>query len=76
MGTHYVFHSFAADDLPKNSTVPSWITDISYDSPRCYYGDAFLVKMARQEYGENGWAVYEDIVPEFLDLLKEGPLDT
>ena len=73
MGTYYVFYSFATDDLPKNSSVPTWISD----KPNgYYYGDVFLVKMAPHEYGEYGWAAYEDIVPEFLDLLREGPLDT
>jgi hypothetical protein len=33
-----------------------------------------LVKMAPYEYGQYGWAVYEDIVPEFLDFLDKGPL--
>jgi hypothetical protein len=32
-----------------------------------------LVKMASHEYGQYSWAVYEDIVPEFLDLLVKGP---
>jgi len=77
IGTYYVFYSFAADDLPKNSSVPTWISgDIGDDFHRYYFGDVFLVKMAPQEYGEYGWAAYEDIVPEFLDLLREGPLDT
>jgi hypothetical protein len=31
--------------------------------------------MAPHEYEEHGWAVYEDIVPEFLDLLVKGPLE-
>lgn len=70
MGTYYVFYSFAIDDLPRNSSVPTWISDNNF------YGDVFLVKMAPHEYGEYGWAAYEDIVPEFLDLLREGPLDT
>jgi hypothetical protein len=77
MGTYYVFYSFAIDDLPKNSSVPTWISgDISDDFHRNYYGDVFLVKMAPHEYGEYDWAAYENIVPEFLDLLREGPLDT
>ena len=79
MGTYYVFRSFAIDDLPKNSSVPTWISgdigDIGDGFHRSYYGDVFLVKMAPHEYGEYGWAAYEDIVPEFLDLLREGPLD-
>lgn len=73
MGTYYVFYSFATDDLPKNSSVPTWISDPLHGY---YSGDVFLVKMAPHEYGEYGWAAYEDIVPEFLDLLREGPLDT
>ena len=73
MGTYYVFYSFAADDLPKNLSVPTLISDNFHGN---YYGDVFLVKMAPHEYGEYGWAAYEDIVPEFLDLLREGPLDT
>ena len=77
MGTYYVFYSFATDDLPKNSSVPTWISgDISDDFHRYHYGDVFLVKMAPHETGDYGWAAYEDIVPEFLDLLREGPLDT
>ena len=29
--------------------------------------------MAPHEFGQYGWAAYEDIVPEFLDLLAKGP---
>jgi len=76
MGAYYVFHSFAFDDLPKNSSVPTWISDIGDGMHRQYCGDVFLVKMAPHEYGEYGWAAYEDIIPEFLDLLIEGPLDS
>jgi hypothetical protein len=78
IGSYYVFYSFALDDLPKNSSVPAWISDIGDIGdviPPQYWGDVFLVKMAPYEYGEYGWAVYEDIAPEFLDLLIEGPLD-
>lgn len=35
---------------------------------------SFLFKMAPHEHGENGWAAYEDIVPDFIDFLNEGPL--
>jgi hypothetical protein len=31
--------------------------------------------MAPHEYGEYDWAAYEDIVPEFLDLLIEEPFN-
>ena len=76
MGAYYVFHSFAADDLSKNLSVPAWLSKIREWDHRNYYGDVFVVKMAPVEHGEEGWAVYEDIVPQFLDLLAErGPLD-
>ncbi|KFY99561.1 hypothetical protein V498_00668 [Pseudogymnoascus sp. VKM F-4517 (FW-2822)] len=76
-GAYYMFFSFAADDMPMNEGLPSWIRDVGevVDSfHRLYPGDVFLVKMAPEEIGENGWAVYEDIGHEFLDCLKEGPL--
>jgi hypothetical protein len=76
-GAYYMFFSFAGDDLPKNSSLPAWIRnigDIEDGIHRQYPGDVFLVKMAPHEYGENGWAAYEDIVPDFLDCLNEGPL--
>jgi hypothetical protein len=78
IGSYYAFYSFASDDLPKNLSVPAWISEIGSfgDGIRSqYWGDVFLVKMASYEYGEYGWAAYEDIVPEFLDLLIKGPLD-
>ncbi len=68
IGAYYVFYSFSSDDLPTNSSVPAWIGVGS----QCR-GDIFLVKMASHEYGQYSWAVYEDIVPEFLDLLVKGP---
>lgn len=73
-GAYYVFYSFALDDLPKNQFVPAWISDTGDGHNSTYHGDVFLVKMAPQEYGENEWAVYEDIIPEFLDLLFTGPV--
>ena len=35
------------------------------------------MKMAPEEFDEDngGWAAYEDINPEFLDLLAAEPLD-
>lgn len=72
-GTYYVFYSFAGMNLPKNSSVPAWINDIGPYEQRPYCGDVFIVKMAPSEYGEHGWAAYEDILPQFLDLLVEGP---
>jgi hypothetical protein len=32
-----------------------------------------MVKMAPHEFGENECATYEDIGPEFLELLAVGP---
>ncbi|KAF2120925.1 hypothetical protein BDV96DRAFT_565904 [Lophiotrema nucula] len=68
-GAYYLFYSFAIDDLPENTHVPAWMRE---GRGRCL-GDVFLVKLAPQEFGEHGWATYEDIVPQFLDLMKEGP---
>jgi hypothetical protein len=64
-----MFYSFDMDNLPRNRSVPAWINR----EKSHWYGDDFLVKVAPYEYGGYGWAVYEDIVPEFLDLLAEGP---
>lgn len=72
-GAYYVFYSYAIGDLPRNLYVPDWICDTGDGCYQTYYGDVFLVKMAPHEYGENSWAIYEDIVPLFLDLLVEGP---
>ena len=74
VGAYYVFYSFDLDDLPKNMFVPAWVNDMGDGVHYPYYGDVFLVKMAPHEYGENRWAVYEDIIPLFLDLLAEGPI--
>lgn len=75
MGGYYVFYSYASDDLPKNPAVPPWISDIGEGCHLPFYGDVFLVKVALDEYNEDGWTSYEDIVPQFLDLLVEGPLE-
>ncbi|KAI9689716.1 MAG: hypothetical protein M1822_009597 [Bathelium mastoideum] len=69
-GIYYIFWSLDQDNLPVNPFVPTWINEDRYQ----WYGDVFLVKMAPYEYGGYGWALYEDIDPEFLDLLAEGPL--
>ena len=73
-GAYYVFYSFAHEILPKIQYVPTWISDTGDGDNMSYYGDVFLVKMAPDEYGENEWAVYEDIIPEFLGLLVKGPV--
>ncbi|KAH8820210.1 hypothetical protein F5884DRAFT_39867 [Xylogone sp. PMI_703] len=72
IGSYYVFFSFASDDLLVNSSVPDWIS-IGADYHLRYHGDVFIVKMAPHEYNEHGWAVYEDINPQFLHLLVEKP---
>ncbi|KAK3937268.1 hypothetical protein QBC46DRAFT_416608 [Diplogelasinospora grovesii] len=74
-GAYYVFYSFTFDDLPKNLSVPPWISDIGDGDHRQYCGDVFLVKIAPHKYGEDGWAAYKDIVPQFLDLLVKGLFD-
>jgi hypothetical protein len=70
IGTYYVYASYDVDDLPNNSFVPAWISGGNHG----YNGDVFLVKIAPHEFGENGWAAYKDIVPDFLDLLVEKAL--
>jgi hypothetical protein len=75
VGGYYLFYSFALDDLPENPAVPAWISDTGQGGKLLFYGDVFLVKVALDEYEEHGWAIYEDIVPPFLDLLVEGPLE-
>ncbi|KAK7986941.1 hypothetical protein PG988_001929 [Apiospora saccharicola] len=68
-GTYYIFCSNAVDDLPQNHFVPGWL-----QYTRSYWGDVFIVKMASQDFDENGWAVYEDISSLFLGVLDKGAL--
>lgn len=70
-GSYYIFFSFALDDLPENKSVPAWFTR-GMELGK-FWGDVFVVKMAPHEYGEYGWAAYEDVAPELLDLLVRGP---
>ncbi|KAF2468686.1 uncharacterized protein BDR25DRAFT_230630 [Lindgomyces ingoldianus] len=74
VGAYYVFYSFDLDSLPRNMFVPAWVSEISDGVHFSFHGDVFLVKMSPHEYGENRWAVYEDITPLFLDLLVKGPI--
>jgi hypothetical protein len=74
IGAYYVYYSFDVDHLPRNAFVPDWIGKIGDEFPQKYCGDVFVVKMGPQEYGPYGWAAYEDITPEFLELLSTGPL--
>jgi hypothetical protein len=72
-GTYYVFYSFAVDYLPQNLFAPAWIREFGNGHYHNYYGDAFLVKLAPNESDDHDWAVYEDILPEFLNVLATGP---
>jgi hypothetical protein len=74
IGTYYVYYSLDVDHLPLNAFVPDWIGTVGDKAPRLYWGDVFVVKMGPQEYGPYGWAAYEDITPDFLELLAAGPL--
>ncbi|KAL7937619.1 hypothetical protein V8C35DRAFT_184504 [Trichoderma chlorosporum] len=78
VGAYYVMYSFASTiagyHLEINKHVPRWISDDNDTIPHNYFGDVFLVKVRSHEVEEDGRAAYEDIIPEFLDLLVEGPL--
>ncbi|KAL2818737.1 hypothetical protein BDW59DRAFT_151921 [Aspergillus cavernicola] len=63
-GVYMFFFSFALDDLPRNTNFPSWLLDSSG------YGDVFVVKLQPHEFGEYGWAAYDNISREFLELLR------
>lgn len=68
-GTYYVFYSFALDHLPQNKHVPKWLND-----RHTWWGDVFFVKVAEQEFDTSGgWAMYEDVKEDFLEVLDEGP---
>lgn len=73
VGVYYIFYSFAVDDLPQNMSVPTWVSRKGDHGNHAYFGDVFVVKLAACENGEDGRAIYEDILPAFLDLLDEGP---
>jgi hypothetical protein len=70
-GIYYVFYSFEVDELPQNLFVPAWL---SGDHGHGYYGDVFVVKVGLHELGQDDWATYEDIVPDFLNLLSKTAL--
>lgn len=71
-GAYYVFYSFALDDLAQNMGAPGWMVEAS-DGP--FFGDVFLIKLAPQEKDENGWAVYEDVGLEVLEVLACGSVE-
>ena len=64
-----MYFSFGIGGLPEDSSVPDWM-DVS--NRRKCWGNVFVVKMAPHDYGKYFCAAYEDIVPEFLDLLLKG----
>ena len=61
-GVYQKFFSFALDDLPRNAFLPPLF---SREHGGC--GGVFVVKLAKQDQ-EHEWAVYENILPKFLDL--------
>ena len=75
-GSHRVMESIMpSSPMPYTicqgiSSVPAWI---SSHRRIVWCGDVFLVKMAPREFGAHAWTAYEDIGPEFMDLLANGP---
>jgi hypothetical protein len=63
-GVYMKFFSFCLDDLPENRSVPTCFCRVNALAA----GDVFIVKLAPQECDEHGWAVYEDIPADFLEL--------
>ncbi|KAE8346430.1 hypothetical protein BDV24DRAFT_123844 [Aspergillus arachidicola] len=61
-GVYMLFFSFDLDELPLHKNVVGPLGE------RSAAGDAFVVKLKSHEYGENGWAEYDDVSPEFLEL--------
>ncbi|EWC44499.1 hypothetical protein DRE_06767 [Drechslerella stenobrocha 248] len=70
-GVYYIFYSFGLDELTEkiNPSVPTY-----FSGGQVLWGDVFVVKVAPHEYGEHGWAAYEDIGPEFLELMARWPV--
>lgn len=58
-----VFFTSTMDELPENSNFPEHIL-----GNRFLHGDVFIVKLQPHEYGVNGWAEYDDVPAEFLNL--------
>ncbi|KAI0379502.1 hypothetical protein F5Y04DRAFT_129977 [Hypomontagnella monticulosa] len=59
-GVYIVFFSFALVE-PVNTSFPSGLLSI------CARGDVFVAKLQPHEYGQYGWAAYDDVPREFLD---------
>jgi hypothetical protein len=62
-GVYMIFFSFALDDLPQNNNFP-----VALMREGTFWEDVFVVKLQPHEYGEHGWAAYDDVPPEFLQL--------
>jgi hypothetical protein len=73
VGAYYVYSSFALDDLLLNSHVPAWLNKKCCGDGYQHWGNVFVLKMSPQEHGPCGWAAYEDVPPEFLNIMAEGP---
>jgi hypothetical protein len=74
-GSYYIFHSFSTENVP-NLSVPAWISKPEDTFMGPYKGYVFVVKMAPEEVGAHGWALYDNVSPAFLELLVEGPQDS
>lgn len=74
LDVYYILYSFGVDGLPQNTSASAWIRNLGDGHYMAYRGDVFIVKMAGIESDEeHGWAVYQDIDPEFLNLLNDRP---
>lgn len=69
-GVYYVFYSYSTDGMPENKAMPRWLATAVKANFR---GDVFMVKMTPAEFGQYAWAEYEDVAPEFVDLMVHGP---
>jgi hypothetical protein len=74
-GSYYVYHSYSTENV-LNLSVPTWISEPEGSRLGQYRGDVFIVKMAPEEVGAQGWALYDNVSPAFLELLVEAPRDS
>lgn len=62
-GFYVIYFTSAIDQLPENPNFPQEIL-----GDRFLYGDVFVVKLQTREFGESGWALYDDVPEIFLGL--------
>lgn len=62
-GVYVIYFTDAIDQLPENPNFPEEIL-----GDRFLYGDIFVVKLQTREFGERGWALYDDVPEKFLGL--------